>query len=241
MISKVVISAGGKGERMGELSADQPKQLIEVAGRPFISYLLDNLVHAGAEQIILVVGHKKEAWTSFLSSLPFEITIVDQSVALGEKYGTACPIEAVEPLIGKESFISVNGDNLYSVPDLKRLFTDDGYIYVAGMEHEHPERFGVIIKNDDGLVERIVEKPSDPASNLINTGLYKFTPDIFPIVKNLTPSPRHEYEITDAINQLAAQGKVRLHRLRDYWQDFGRPEDIEVFERFIKEEYQPPA
>jgi dTDP-glucose pyrophosphorylase len=237
MIRKVVVSAGGRGTRMGELTDDKPKQLIEIAGRPFIGYLMDNLVQAGAEEIILVVGHKKEAWSDFLSSLPFEVTIVDQSAALADKYGTACPIEAVEPLIGNESFVSVNGDNLYSVTDLRRLFTDDEFTYVAGVEHEQPERFGVIMKNDDGMVEQIIEKPSDPTSNLINTGLYKFTPRIFSVVKALAPSPRNEYEITDAINQLSTEGNVRLHRLRDYWHDFGRPEDIEAVERFIKEDY----
>jgi dTDP-glucose pyrophosphorylase len=128
----------------------------------------------------------------------------------------------------------VNGDNLYSPNDIRALLIEDEFTYVAGLKHEHPERYGVLVTQPDGRLARIVEKPTEYVGDLINTSLYKFTSNVFPIVKGLERSPRGEFEITDAVSALASQGQVRVHMLRDYWKDFGRPEDIEVMEEFLK-------
>ena len=219
---------------MRELASDRPKHLIPVLGRPFISHLLERLSAAGITRMVLVIGHLKDSWSDFLRSQPYDLTIVDQFESLGEKYGTACPVEAAESAIGQESFLAVNGDNLYSADDLKNLLVDDGYSYVAGLTHDHPERYGVLVTKPDGRLERIAEKPTEYLGDLINTGLYKFTPEVFPIVKGLTLSPRNEYEITDAVSQLAAQDKVRVYHLQHYWRDFGRPEDVSEMEDFLR-------
>ena len=233
MIKKVVISAAGRGARMQGLSKDKPKHLIEVNGKPFLYYLLENLKKAGLEEIIIVVGYKKEILEKFIKKYDSNIIIINQFEKLGDEYGTACPIKCVEDLIGDEQFISVCGDDLYSIADIKNMMKDDEYHYVSGIIDEHPETKGVLIA-DDGYLQKIIEKPEEFVGDLVNTGMYKFTPEIFEIVKGDKLSPRGEYEITDCISYLAKQKKVKVKKIKDHWLEFTRPEDVIAVSDFLK-------
>src|SRR3989344_3588749 len=181
MIKKVVISAAGQGTRMLQLSEHKSKHLIEVNQRPFLAYLLDNILQAGYTEIIMVVGFREDMIREFLKTYAFEgktpdIKIENQFDVLGPKekmYGTACPLMCVKDLVGDENFISLVGDNFYTVDQLKAMNQDDEFTYVAGVENDHPEKFGVLTEKD-GLLQSIVEKPKEFVGNLINTSLYKF-------------------------------------------------------------------
>ena len=124
MISKVVIAAAGQGTRMLQLSQDRSKHLICVNNRPFLAYLMDNLLLAGYGEIILVVGFKKELMNEFVDNFlhcseavkksglgnKIKIEIVDQYEILGPKekeYGTACPVKCVKEQVGKEGFLTI--------------------------------------------------------------------------------------------------------------------------------------
>jgi len=229
MIKKVLISAAGRGTRMLDLSKDKPKHLIEVKGKPFLYYLLSNLKKAGFIEMIIVVGYKKEFMAKFLKKYnsEFKITLVNQFDILGEdRYGTACPLECVKSILKEENFLAVYGDNIYSVEDLKRFNIDDDYCYIAGLAHKEPQNYGVLHINDNGFLKKIIEKPKKYVGNLINTGLYKFTPEIYKHLKEIKLSSRGEYELTDVINVLAKKKKVKVKDLRGIWLDFGKPEDI---------------
>lgn len=241
MITKVVISAAGQGTRMLELSKNKSKHLIEVNNRPFLAYLLDNILDAGYTEIILVVGFREDMIREFLKTYTFNevipnIKIINQFKVLGpkeKKYGTACPLECVKDFVKQSNFISLVGDNFYSARDLKIMNINDEYNYVAGIENNHPEKFGVLTTQGEFLKE-IVEKPTEFMGNLINTSLYKFTPEVFEKLPLIEKSKRGEYEITDIISLLAKDKKVKVKILKDNWMDFGRPEDIEKFSDFIK-------
>jgi len=236
MINKVLISAAGRGTRMLDLAKDKPKHLIEANGKPFLYYLLSNLKEAGFKDIVMVVGYKKEFMEEFLGKYKdeFNIKIVNQFDLLGEeKYGTACPIECVKDILSGESFLSVYGDNLYSVEDLRRFNIDDEYSYVAGLPHESPQNYGVLQVDDYGMLRQVIEKPKEYVGNLINTGLYKFTPEVFAYLDKIDISPRGEYELTDIINLLAAQGKVKALDLKGVWLDFGKPDDVKKVEDYL--------
>lgn len=237
MINKIVISAAGKGTRMRELARSKPKHLIEVAGKPFLYYALENIVNAGYEHLILVVGHEKEKMEEFLKKYPFPATLVNQEQFLGpEEYGTACPIKAAESFVAGEQFVSVNGDDLYGVEDLKRFRVEDEWNYIGGIHSDHPEQFGVLNVGQDDLLKHIEEKPKVPQSDLVNTSLFKFTAEIFAAVKGLSVSSRGEYELTDAVNELARQNKVKVRRMRDYWLPFSRPEHVLEISNHLKNE-----
>jgi dTDP-glucose pyrophosphorylase len=251
MVKKVVIAAAGQGTRMLHFSDNKSKHLISVKDRPFLAYLLDNLIAAGYSDIVLVVGFKKELMEDFkkeyLKRLPLlkrlnfgshrvKIQIIDQYEILGPKekeYGTACPVKCVKDIVGKDSFIYVFGDNLFSVEDLKSMNIDDEFCYIAGLKQEHPEKYGVLIENGEDFLDKIIEKPKEFVGNLVNAGLYKFTYEIFNKISQIKKSPRGEYEITDAISLLANGRRVKIKKIKDYWHDFGNPEDIEKLSKFL--------
>lgn len=226
---------------MLELTQDKSKHLINVENRPFLAYLLDSIFEAGYREIILVVGFREDMIREFLKSYDYgadnKIEIVNQFAVLGPKekeYGTACPLKCVKNFTGNENFISLVGDNFYSTDDLRAVNIDDEYNYVAGIKHDTPEKYGVLLASSDGLLKNIVEKPKEFVGNLVNTSLYKFTPEIFDKLSMIEKSPRGEYEITDAISLLAREGKVKVLEIKNFWMDFGRPEDIKTFSEFIK-------
>lgn len=240
MIKKVLISAAGRGTRMLDLAANKPKHLIEVNGKPFLYYLLNNLKKAGFLEVVMVVGYKKELIADFLQEYKndFQVELVNQFEILGEKkYGTACPLECVKNILGKENFLSVYGDNLYSVEDLKTFNIDDDYNYIAGLKHEQPQNYGVLHIDSNNFLQEIIEKPQVFVGNLINTGLYKFTPEVFNYLDKISLSPRGEYELTDIINLLAKQKKVRALDLQSIWLDFGKPSDVQKVEEYLKQKY----
>ncbi len=242
MIKKVVISAAGKGTRMLELSKDKSKHLINVGDRPFLAYLLDNILAAGYTEIMMVVGFREDMIREFLKAYLFEgtapnITLVNQFEVLGpreKEYGTACPLKCVKDFTAGENFISLVGDNFYTVEDLQAMNVDDEFCYVAGLENETPEKFGVLIEDGEFLKE-IIEKPKEFVGNLINTSLYKFTPEVFEKLSQIRKSPRGEYEITDVISLLAKEKKVKIKKTKNYWMDFGHPSDIEKFQEYLKD------
>jgi len=236
MIKKVVIAAAGQGTRMKHLSKNKSKHLICVEHKPFLAYLLDNLKEAGYTEFILVVGFRADLMDEFLKEYNFKATVVNQFDILGPKekeYGTLCPIKCIKDIVGDENFLAVYGDNLYSVNDLQAMNIDDDYTYVAGLTHSHPEKYGVLF-TDDGFLKEIIEKPKEYVGNLINTGLYKFTSEVFNKIPQVKLSSRGELELTDAISLLAREGKVKVKKLQDEWLDFGNPGDVMKLSRFLK-------
>lgn len=238
MLDTVVISAAGKGTRMKELAKDKPKHMIEVNGKPFLWYLLENLRAVGYKKIVVVVGHLSQHIEQFAESYPHPITIVNQYAVMGEDvYGTAVPVLAAEKAVNGKPFCALYGDNLYSVRDLRSMNHDDGFCYVGGLPHEQWQKYGVLIPGENDQLKEIIEKPDhDVGSNLINTGLFTFTHDIFDACRRVKPTPpKNELYLTDAVTELAAQGKVRIQRIQDYWKDFGSPEDVGTVSSFLQQ------
>jgi len=236
MIDTAVIAAAGKGTRMLHLAANKPKHLIRVNDRPFLYYVLKNLQEAGIKTMILVVGHKKEEMEKFGEKYKseFDIRLVDQfEVAGTEKYGTAIPVQCAKDFVGGKSFMAIFGDNMYSPRDIAALMQEDEYNYISGFRHEHPEKYGVLLTEGEFLKD-VIEKPKGFVSDLINTGLAKFTPEIFEELDRVGVSPRGEYELTDAIRSLAGKKRVKVKEISDYWFDFGNPGDIFKVSRFLE-------
>jgi len=225
---QAVILATGLGKRMRPLTEKMPKTLIPVNGKPFLFYLINNLQKAGFDDFIIVANYRIEMIKEFLKQYGFNATVIDQR----EPLGTAHAIAAAENFV-KGDFVVAMSDNLYSAKDMERFRINDGLNYVGGIFHSNPEKYGNLLINGDFL-ERIVEKPAQKVSDFINTGLYKFTPEIFSTIKKIRKSERGEYEITDAISLLCKERKVKTVQLKDYWLDMGKPEDIPTIEKFLK-------
>lgn len=234
MIQRVVIMAAGKGTRMKHLTLDRPKHLLLVNGRPFIEHLLERLQVAGFSEFVIVVGYRAEAFHAWAKACPFPVTLVEQPMGELDPYGTAIPVMVAREATKGEPFVVVGGDNLYSVRDLQKFFHDDGFHYAGGLHSDHPERYGVFVTRPDGTLERIVEKPTTFVGNIINAQLFTFQPEVYDALARVRPSLRGEYELTDAITELAGRGRVKIVTLEDFWIDFGRPEDISQLERQLR-------
>ncbi|MEK6822339.1 MAG: sugar phosphate nucleotidyltransferase [Nanoarchaeota archaeon] len=226
---KAVIMAGGKGTRMLPLTQHTNKVLIPVLGRPFLHHLLTRLRKAGYDEFGVIVNYKRELVQEFIKREGWNATLIDQPQPLGTGDAVRCARE----FVGEEDFVVVGGDNLWSTGDLQRMRIEDGYNYVMGKQHAHPELYGVLQTQGDFLTA-IVEKPQHFVGDLINTGLYKFKPEIFKSLDEITPTPNGEYYLTDAVSLLAKFHKVKVLALQDYWLDFGKPQDVPLVEAFLR-------
>jgi len=224
---KAVILAAGRGTRMRGAYGDMPKALIPLNNVPFLQYLFNNLHVAGIGDIGVIVNYQKEKITKFLRSNKMQAVLISQP----DTKGTGAAVAAAEAFVGNEPFLIVNGDNLYSARDLKRISSFRNA--VAVVRHEEPQHFGVI-REQKGRLKEIVEKPQNYIGNKINTGLFSMTLKIFPYLKKLALSPRGEIELTDAVNQLAKKTEVAVVELKDYFIDIGNPEQVKFAEAFIR-------
>ncbi len=217
--------------RMLPLTRDKPKPLIEINGKPFLLHLLERLSAAGFrdKDIAIVVGYKGEKIEEFLAEHNLDITVIVQQALVG----TGDAVYHAREFVDEEDFIVVGGDNLFSADDLLRIQKEDEFCYVAGWKVEDPSRYGVLVCKGDVLQE-IIEKPKEFVGDLINAGLYKFTPEIFEALEEIEMSERGELELTDAISLLAESRKVKVMMLHDYWLDLGKKEDIGKIEEFLK-------
>ena len=228
---KAIILAAGKSVRLQPLTNDTPKPLVEVNGRPFLYYMINQLEKAGFSQqdIAIVVHYKKEKIEEFVERFRFSVTLIDQ----GDIQGTAHAVSAAKDFVKNDNFVVIMGDNFYDSEDIKKIAIDDKLCHIAGFHHTEPQRFGVLIVDEEKLV-RFIEKPKEKITDLINTGLYKFTPEIFDALKKIRKSERGEYELTDAITLLADKEKVIVVEI-EAWLDLGNIDDIKRMEDFLKE------
>jgi dTDP-glucose pyrophosphorylase len=227
---KVVVLAAGKGVRMLPLTAEIPKVLIKIAGKPFLYHVLENIRKAGLKDVGIVVNYKKEKIAEFAKHYKgLNLILIEQK----DISGTACAVLAAKEYVGKEDFIVMMGDNLCSEEDIKALSEKkDKFSYIAPYVSGHPQDYGVLDLRGDKLL-KIDEKPKKPASNLVNTGLYKFTSDIFNAIGKIDVSPCGEYYLTDAINLLAKEGKMKVYVLKEYWIDMSTKEALPQVEEDV--------
>ena len=223
---KALVLAAGEGTRLRPLTSNIPKPLLPVAGKPFLSHVFSALQSAGVSEIALLVGWKANRIKEYYgngSELGLKITYLEQR----ERLGTANAIGHAEGSID-EPFFVVNGDVVISDTDVKAMramFERTGRTVLGAVTVDDPSQFGVIEEKDGKLV-RIIEKPKNPPSDLINAGIFVFTPDIFEQIRKTPRSIRGEFEITDTITTLAKHEEVLIHRMMTEWIDVGRPWDL---------------
>jgi UDP-N-acetylglucosamine diphosphorylase/glucosamine-1-phosphate N-acetyltransferase len=223
---KALVLAAGEGTRLRPLTSNVPKPLLLVAGKPFLSHIFESLKAGGVKDIALLVGWKANRIKEFYgdgSELGLSITYLEQK----ERRGTADAVGHAQEVMD-EPFFCVNGDVVISELDVKVMrstFESKNRTVMGAVTVPNPSAFGVIEEKDGKLI-RILEKPKQPPSDLINAGMFVFTPDIFQEIKRTGKSPRGEYEITDTLTSLAKAEGVMVHRILTEWIDVGRPWDL---------------
>ena len=227
---KALIPAGGLGSRLRPLTQTGAKQLLPVANKPIIHYVLEDISAAGISEVVVLVGTETAAGIQEDlkdgSRWGLNIQYVLQEKPLGLAH---CVIMAEEFLRG-DRFVMYLGDNLLKggIGNLASEFSQDSSnAMVLLTQIDDPREFGVAAFDQNGQLEKLVEKPSDPPSDWALTGIYFFDDTILEAVHAIQPSGRNELEITDAIQWLMDQGYTVAHRkLNGWWKDTGRPEDL---------------
>lgn len=236
---KGLVLSGGKGTRLRPLTYTGAKQLVPVANKPVLFYALEDLVEAGVTEIGIVIspetGEQVKQATGDGSQFGAQITYIPQAQPLGIAHG----IKIAQDFIGSAPFILFLGDNFIRggiVPQVNAFRTQAMDAQIILYEMQDPSSMGVAVLNDEGRVERVVEKPKQFISPYAVIGIYMFGPSVFDAVHNIKPSARGELEITDTIQYLVDKGlNVRAHKLTDEWVDTGRIGDMLEANRLVLE------
>jgi glucose-1-phosphate thymidylyltransferase len=226
---KVIIPLAGKGTRLRPHTYVTPKPLVNVGGRPVMSYILDDLKKLGVEEIVFITGYLKEKIEAYIASDYPEFTA--HYVEQAEQNGTAGAVQLAEEHIDSDVLIMFV-DTLFDADlTLIQRLPEDVAGVIWAKEVEDYQRFGVIVTDDEGNMKRIVEKPRDPISKLANIGLY-YIRDwklLFEGIRNTMGGPRSpggEYYLTDAFQYMIDRGaKIRVEEVEG-WYDCGQVETL---------------
>jgi NDP-sugar pyrophosphorylase family protein len=227
-IDKAVVLAAGRGTRMRELTVDLPKPMIEVRGRPVLQHIVEGLRDAGVFRFVIIVGYHAETIRNFFGDgrrHNVGIEYVTQTV----QDGTGRVVALARDFTGGSPFILSYGDILISPENYRRVadLQNDCEAIVTVTRGEDVSKGGAVFVNEQmELVDlREKPKPGEPTSSWYNAGLYAFRPSIFQFIAKLKPSSRGEYELTDAVRDLAHSGKkVQALELAGEWADVRDPE-----------------
>lgn len=240
---KGIILAGGSGTRLYPLTRVTSKQLLPVYDKPMIYYPLSVLMNAGINEILIISTPEDlprfEKLFGNGSSLGVKISYAEQK----KPNGLAQAFVIGEKFIGNDNVAMVLGDNIFAGHGLKKRLiqavqnAESGNgATVFGYYVDDPERFGIVEFDGDGKAISLEEKPLHPKSNYCVTGLYFYDNKVVEYAKNLKPSKRGEYEITDLNKIYLAIGNLRVEILGQgfTWLDTGTHESLVDATNFIK-------
>jgi dTDP-glucose pyrophosphorylase len=230
-ITKAVLLAAGKGTRMRELTAELPKPMLAVRGKPVLQHIVEGLREAGLIDFLIVVGWRAEVVKEFFgngSTLGVRIEYATQI----EQNGTGKVVELARGFTGNDPFVLSYGDILITAENYPRVCAAlaGAEAVVSVKRSDDVSQGGAVFVNEKFELTDLREKPKpgEPTSPWYNAGVYAFRSSIFDFIAKLERSPRGEYELTDAIRNLARAGKkVQALELLGEWADVRDPEILE--------------
>lgn len=223
---KGVLICGGLGTRLRPLTEITNKSLLPVYDKPLIQYPLETLLDADINDIIVISSPERmDQMAGFLGSgsrfgCTFSYRIQEEPAGIAHALGLA------EDFADGDDVCAILGDNIYfdNISDIIKNFGGGGHIFVR--EVDDPERFGVVELDEEGTPVSIEEKPKQPKSNLAQTGCYIYDARCFDIIRELKPSWRNEFEITDVTKWYMNRGRLSVSKLSEEWIDAGTFESL---------------
>lgn len=240
LIVKALILSGGKGTRLRPLTFTLAKQLIPLANKPVLGYVLDQVAETEINQIGVIIapetGNYVKEYVNDGSEWNFKVTYIVQ-----EPLGLAHAVKTAQSFLGDDDFIMCLGDNLQGqglTNYLKKFKKGNMDALILLKPVDDPKKFGVATLDDNANIVKLVEKPKDSSSNLAIVGTYIFSTKIFEAIDQIKPSWRGELEITDAIQQMINMNfKVKAEILNTWWLDTGKKDDILNANAKVLDEY----
>jgi dTDP-glucose pyrophosphorylase len=234
-MNKAVLLAAGRGTRMRDLTESLPKPMLEVRGKPVLQHIIEGLRDTGLTNLLVVVGWRAEAVKDFFgdgSKLEVKIGYETQTV----QDGTGRVVALARDFVGADAFLLSYGDILIAPHNYQRICDAlaDSEAVLSVKRSDDVSQGGAVFVNEKFELTDLREKPKpgEPTSPWYNAGVYAFRPSIFDYIAKLEPSPRGEYELTDAIRNLALAGnKVQAIEIAGDWADVRDPEILAQLNR----------
>jgi glucose-1-phosphate thymidylyltransferase len=229
MTKKAVILAAGEGKRLRPFTETMPKVMLPVANKPLLEYVLDAVRKSGIDEVIVVVGYKKEVIMEYFKEYKdIKITYVTQDRQLGTAHAL---LQAKQHI--KDSFIVLAGDNIIDSDSIVTLMKDKSDYSLLIKEHPHPSKYGVVFVEQHSI-RRIVEKPKEDVGKYISTGIYKLPASVFKDIERCSLEGIHA--LSSVIQFIIDKGIHINTILAKAWMDVVYPWDlITVNEVMIKE------
>ena len=231
-----VIPVAGVGTRLRPHTHTLPKALLHVAGKPILAHILDDLPGLGIRRAVLIVGYMGDRVREYVDThyQNLEVTYVQQT----EPMGLGHAVSLAAPFADDGRVLIILGDTIFEV-DLKPVLAG-GVNSIGVKEVQDPRRFGIVERNSEGRVTRLVEKPEQPTSNLAITGIYYFDHgrplfDALAELQRRDLRTKGEFQLTDAMQLLVSRGEVITTFPVEGWYDCGKTETLLETNRVLLE------
>ncbi len=238
--TKGVILAGGLGTRLHPLTAVVSKHLLPIYNKPMIFYPLSVLVNAGIEDIMIITTKENEDNFKKLLGTGEDFGVNLTYKVQDKPEGIAQALILSEKWLDNSQVLLILGDNLFFGPNLNEIIQDalgkNTGATIFCIESKNPERFGVIDFNNQSEAIKIEEKPSQPKTNWVVTGLYIYNNKASEYAKLLKKSERGEYEITDLNNYYLSDNQLSVKKLdkKFSWLDTGTFDSLLEASNYVK-------
>ena len=220
---------------MRDLTADLPKPMLEVRGKPVAQHIIDGLRDAGVSEFLIVVGYRADVVQNHFGDGARDKIDIKYATQVVQD-GTGRVVDLAREFAGTSPFVLSYGDILVDPCNYKKLVDlGDGVDAIISVKSgEDVSKGGAVFLNERLELIDLREKPApgEPVSPWYNAGVYTFRPSIFEFTAKLQPSPRGEYELTDAIRDMARAGKrIQALELAGEWADVRDPEILSRLNR----------
>ncbi|XP_033647965.1 mannose-1-phosphate guanyltransferase beta-like isoform X1 [Asterias rubens] len=223
---KALILVGGYGTRLRPLTLSRPKPLVEFCNKPMLLHQVEALAAVGVKEIILAVSYRAELLEQELKEQEKKLGVKITTSHEEEPLGTAGPLALARDILkeSSEPFFVLNSDISCEFPfqemlDFHKGHGKEGTIVVTKVEE--PSKYGVVVYNETGQIQRFVEKPQTFVSNKINAGMYIFSAGILDRIELRPTSIERE-----VFPQMALDGQLFAMNLKGFWMDVGQPKDF---------------